>query len=939
MGNDKWIMSYSIRMKVDRIFKWIRLLSCTMLMLWTIQTQAQNISLSGQVTDSVGVVLPSATVVTLNAADSLLIGFSFTDDDGYFKIKDHAPGDYILQLTYIGYQQFSQEITIENRDTDLGVIQLAKDANMIEDVVIKGEHTPIIIKKDTIEYNAAAFQTQPNDVVEDLLRKLPGVEIEDDGTIIAQGEEVKEVLVDGKEFFGKDPQMATKNIPADAIEKVQIFDKMSDRAEFTGIDDGEREKAINLEIKEGSKKGFFGTLSAGLGTDQRYEAGFNINRFTHSAQVSILGNFNNINKKRFNSSNYDSRMGRMGSGGRNTNTPSSGNGIVMTNAGGINVNYIPNGNTKIAANYFINDIETIIERSIRRDNFFDRGNFITTDKIDQLGSNLNHNLEVDIEQTIDTSQVINVRGSFRANNSLLDANNLSELLSADSILENTNSRINEAEGDDLSWSGILRYRKNLGSLGNSIFSTQLMYNSSADDLLGTLDSESTFDITPSGAVTMALLQERLESSNQKDISSITSYAYPLNDMHMIEATYQYKNYNTDNVQEVFDIQEEPALLEDLSSFYNRNYYYHRPGLGYHIDTEDTKFYANVDLQQSRLKGSVNAPDPTINRTFWNVLPKFNIRHSLSSSSYLSLNYSTSVKEPSISQLQPVADNTDPLRIYIGNLDLVPEYRHQVRFSFRKFDRFNFKSFFAYVTSNYTRNDIITQTFIDDAFVQTSQPINAAYNFSTTAGLSYGTPLSFLKSRLSTTLNSTFTRGYVSVNQSQNIVNRYINRLRISIENKNKDKIDISLGGQISYTSNSFESAGRNDQNFINQNYFSRLTLNLTNNIAIGSDVDYRVITQDDDIDITNKPFINAYLSYTFLKEDRGELKASVYDILNRNLGEDRVSGLNYVEYRNVASIGRYFMLQFTYALRTMGGRKESNNEGGNRRPRKMDGMR
>ncbi|MDH3243561.1 MAG: TonB-dependent receptor, partial [Saprospiraceae bacterium] len=231
----------------------------------------RNVSIGGQVLDSLECPMISATVVLLQAADSVISSFSITDAQGQFEMKRVNPGDYVLQISYVGYQSYSDSLLVDGEieKIDIGAINMKTLTSALDEVVVNADRIPMMIKKDTIVYNADAFKTQPNDRVEDLLRKLPGMEVEADGTIKAQGEEVRQVLVDGKEFFGRDPQIATKNLPAAAVQNVEVFDKKSEMAEFTGIDDGQEEKAINLELKEEHKKGVFGSLSAGYGTEDR----------------------------------------------------------------------------------------------------------------------------------------------------------------------------------------------------------------------------------------------------------------------------------------------------------------------------------------------------------------------------------------------------------------------------------------------------------------------------------------------------------------------------------------------------------------------------------------------------------------------------------------------------------------------------------------------
>ncbi|MCB0841938.1 MAG: carboxypeptidase-like regulatory domain-containing protein, partial [Bacteroidetes bacterium] len=279
---------------------------------------AQNggLMIEGFVVDTAAQPLMGTTAVILNAKDSILVSFSLSEKTGRFFFKRIAPGDYILQLTYIGYQQINKPITVKEDNQNLGIFVMEPADLSLGEVTIEGERTPILIKGDTIEYNADAFKTQPNSAVEDLLKKLPGVEIERDGTIKAQGETVKKVLVDGKEFFGDDPKIASKNLPANVVDKVQVFDKKSEIAEFTGIDDGERDKTINLELKDGKKKGIFGTVTGGYGPpypqsgiENRYLGKANVHKFSKKYQVSALGMLNNTNEQAFSINDYINFMG------------------------------------------------------------------------------------------------------------------------------------------------------------------------------------------------------------------------------------------------------------------------------------------------------------------------------------------------------------------------------------------------------------------------------------------------------------------------------------------------------------------------------------------------------------------------------------------------------------------------------------------------------
>jgi hypothetical protein len=277
---------------------------------------AQKISIKGQVLDGDDNPLPSATVILLNPADSSLVNFGASKADGSFELKNVNRGEYMLRVTFVGHKTFSYRVSpaADQAVVDIGIAKMEEAKTELDEVVVQAEKAPVVIKGDTIEFNATSFKTNQNDNVEELLKKLPGVEVENDGTIKAQGEEVKKVTVDGREFFGRDPKLATRNLPADAVEKVQVFDKKSDQAEFTGIDDGQREKTINLELKEEKRNGVFGSLMGGYGTDNRYTGKASLNRFKKGQQLSFIGQGNNINEQGFSIGDYLNYSGGINSG-------------------------------------------------------------------------------------------------------------------------------------------------------------------------------------------------------------------------------------------------------------------------------------------------------------------------------------------------------------------------------------------------------------------------------------------------------------------------------------------------------------------------------------------------------------------------------------------------------------------------------------------------
>lgn len=290
--------------------------------------QTGEFDVTGVVTDSAGNNLQQAMVVALTREDSVLTTWATTDNSGAFLLRRLPPGEYILQVTHIGHQPFRRDISVLQADVDAGTVTMAVLAHELEAIVVSAAHVPFVNRRDTLDYNVLAFPTRPNATVEELLERLPGIEVEEDGTIKAQGEDVQNVLVDGREFFGSDPTIATRNLPAEAVERVQVYDKESDMAEFTGIADGQEERTINLQLREGARHGYFGTVAGAIGADggthglidspeqaeARYDGRFNINRFSPATQLAAIANVNNVNQTRFSWGNNQNFSG--GGGGR-----------------------------------------------------------------------------------------------------------------------------------------------------------------------------------------------------------------------------------------------------------------------------------------------------------------------------------------------------------------------------------------------------------------------------------------------------------------------------------------------------------------------------------------------------------------------------------------------------------------------------------------------
>ncbi len=893
---------------------------------------AQSFDLSGVIQDATSTeTLPNATVVVLNATDSVYVNFALSNNDGEFKIQDIESGNYLLQITYLGYKQLTKAIEL-TEDLDAGVLLLAPTLNQLDDVIIEGERVPVIVKNDTLVYNADAFKTQPNDVVEDLLRKMPGIEVESDGTIIAQGEEVQQILVDGKEFFGKDPKIATKNLPAKAIDKVEVFDKKSEMAEFSGIDDGERQKTMNLELKEDHKQGYFGTVEAGYGTDERYNGRLSLNRFSPKLQMSSIGNLNNVNDQGFSVGEYMNFMSSLGGFGGGSNRIRLGqgdvpisqglsNGFVNTAAGGLNMNYEFAEKTDLNVSYFVNSIENTIDRTTDRETFIRRDDvFYSKDTSNQSSSNLNNKLSLKFDHEIDSSQNFTISSNLSFNRADLESLNLSELRSNANILENTGDRAYQSDIDNYDVSGSLTYKKKFGSVKKRIFTFNTSLNNAENDFLGKLISENIFLPEDSGKKTIEnLLQRQVQNDRDKSYQFRSSFVEPLGNNRYLEFNYRIQDYNTVLDRDVFDIIDQLQFGNtDLSNNYVRDYIYNRFGLGYHLNTEKTSLTLEANYQISNLDGELQDAQNNIRFNNKSFLPRVTYRYEFMRGHHINMRYNTNVREPSLDQLQPITDNTDPLNIYQGNPGLQPEYRHTFRTNYIKWDQFSFRSIFGFFTATYTKNKITNETIVDEQFRQISRPINIDSDLSTRTSLSYSSPLRSIGAKMRLSLSNRYQKSIVFINTRKNNVNRITNGVGITLENRSKDIIDFTIGTKWNFTNNLYSESDDRNQNYKDQNYFTDIIFTPNEKWSLETNFDFNIYSGQDFANEQYVPIWKASTSIFVMEGNRGEFKLSVFDILNQNLGISRTSSLNYIEEERIQSLGRYYMLSFIYNIKGLG---------------------
>ena len=893
------------------------------LLLLGISTSAlsQRVAIQGKLLDENNEGLVGATVTLQNQSDSVMVAFSVTDSEGNFSMEKAPKGDYVLVGSFIGYEPLTQQLSITDQTPEPYVLQPKKMSpkdQLLSEVVVGSERIPITLKQDTIEYDAQAFKTNPNASVEELLKRLPGMEVQRDGTIKAQGEKVQKVLVDGKEFFGNDPKMATKNLPADAIDKVQVFDKKSEFAEFAGIDDGNEQKTINLALKEDKKDGTFGKITGAYGTDNRFQAKANINRFNAQSQLSYIGNYNNINQPGFTIGDYLSFAG--GGGSFSLEVPngisvgnSGQNGVITSTATGINFNRDFSKKLELRSNYIFSSSVGDVQRQVNRTNFLEDGSqYSSKSTSNQDNRNFNHNLSTRLKYELDPSQDI----TLKTNIGLIDRRYLVEndnsTYRGESI-QNQTIGSSESTGDDYSIDLTGSYRKKFKKAGRTI-------SGSLETTFGNTNNRSDISAIsdvfyPDSTIRTTLIQDQTSDNNVLNYSGQLSYTEPLSTYDYLDFQVERRNFNNDVISDYYDlINNDRVYNAALSRSYTKDYVYEVYSAGYNFNKKKLSLAAGVNYQTSELTGEITSESVTVQQEFNRFLPNARAGYEFGKGKDIKFSYRTNLKEPSLQQLQPTVNNNDPLRIYQGNPNLNPEYAHEASLNFIWFDQFSFTNFFAYVQGIYTNNKIVTASSIDDNLVQYSQPINTDYDLLLTGSWNFGRPIKPLKIKYNIRHQITYNEGFVYLNNVENIANRWDHSMTFKVENRSKDHFDLVVGSKVQLNTSSYSESELFDQGFTNYDHFVDLSVNLGKKWIIKSSLDRLTYSSEDFSTQPNRTLWSAELSRFILKGDRGELKLVAFDLLNQNIGVDQSSAANYIQEERVNSLGRYFLMSFTYSL-------------------------
>jgi hypothetical protein len=905
----------------------------------------QNTKIKGVVIDSSSVPMVSATVVLIQPLDSAMVSYALTNEKGGFIMTNIPNGTYHLQITYIGYGNFRQLIEVDGSapEQDLGIIFLSSKNSLLDEVIVKAEHVPIAFNGDTLEYNAAAFRTQANAPVEDLLKKLPGVTVNRDGSIRAQGEDVDNVLVDGKSFFGDDATIATKNLPADIVDKVQVFDKASDLSTFSGIDDGNDEKTINLSLKEDKKNGYFGSLEGGIGQDDpanefdatRYRGKGNLHRFDNKLQLSALAMANNNNDRGFSFNDYINFMGGMGNflrGGSaglsfdqsqmgiplgHNNTP----GITDTYAGGINFNYNPSEKFDWQSSYFINQIDNHVLGRSSSQNLDGVQSFLKRDSSDRNNHNLNHRLNSALKYELDSSFQLTWNNRLSYNSGRIDDKSNSRSFEPGAISETSSKTHYDDKGFQFNWNTNLSLRKRLNKPGRMV-SGNMDYSHRIDDLDAHIENDVSIVGKDHTEYTEMVLQDQTSAEDAQIYSLGLNYTEPIGKRTFLNFGVNRNNDNSERQRRYFDIDPNNptsrVFNDQLSNQYSAIYNNNRLTTGLRYVGKSLNLSVGLDYQQAELDGQNISESNALDRQFDRFLPRFRLDYETGRNRNFELNYFSRMVAPRLEQLQPLLNNSNPVYVFQGNPSLEPEYMHLVDLNYMLFDEFSFTNLFVNLRGRYTENKIVNQTSLDSTFRQLVVPDNTDNSLGANLYFNFETPLKFIKSKVALDAYIDYERGLFSVNGIENTTDRWTQNVTLTLENRKKEIVDIAIGASLGTSQVNYSESSSFDQSYFDQRYFTDFTINLPNHWIVSSQMDYTHYS-DEIFGSSDELYLwSAKISKSFMENQRATLTLSAFDILNQNRGIERNNSLNYVQESRSNVLGRYVMLSFTYKVSQFG---------------------
>lgn len=875
--------------------------------------------------------IEQATVRLLNVKDSAMVRGVVSARNGSFNLKNVKKGSYLLHVTFIGYDPLYQPLQITGKKNPVNVGKLALSDGAIElgEAVVIGKAPEVTVRNDTVEYNADSYKVTEGSVLEDLLKKMPGVEVDSEGKITVNGKEVKKVMVDGKEFFSDDPKVASKNLPAKMIDKLQVLDKKSDMAQMTGFDDGEEETVINLTVKPGMKQGWFGNAYGGYGSKDRYEGNAMVNRFVNNDQITFMGGANNTNNMGF-SDLASTMFSGMGGGGGRRGGFGAGSGITSSGNAGLNFSKEFNPTITFGGNTRYSHSDNDARSKSDRQNILP-GDSSSYDNSEAMSHTKSDNFGVDfrLEWKPDTMTQLIFRPSFSFSHSMND--NLSDATTLDNERDtvNTNKSSNYSESNGYNLNASIDFSRKLNNKGR-VFSATLSGGNS-DSYSDGMNRSDIVYFNQTDALKNSIIDQRSRYDNKGfNYRAYVSWVEPIGHNNFIQATYSISQRKQEALKNVYN-QDADGIYNVLDSAYSQsyrnNFISQRASLSFKSQRAKFNYTIGLNLDPSYSSSENFVGDTTlskITRKVINLSPMAQFNYMFDKRTNLRIMYNGRTSQPSMTQLQPVADISDPTNITIGNPDLNPRYTNNVFIRFQQFTPEKQRAFMIMANGSYIINDIVSYTsYNQETGVKTTTYKNVNGNYSGNVRMMLNTPLKNKKFSINSMTMASFANSNGYINEEKNTNRNLILSERGGIDFRSS-YLDLGVNGNIRYNATSNSLQKENNQNTFNYGAGGYTTIYLPLNFKIESDVNWSTNSGYGDGFKQNEVLWNASASKSFLKNNQGTLRFKIYDILQQRSNISRSVTASYIQDSEYNTLGSYFMVHFIYRFSVFKGGASTN---------------
>lgn len=849
-----------------------------------------------------------ASVSILNQADSAYIQGMETNDKGKFRLPV-KPGKYILEVSFIGYKTFSQNFNTSTlqKDYSFGEILLEVNSVLLDETVIEAKVPDIVVKGDTIEYNANSYSSQESDMLQDIIKNIPGIEVDENNNITANGKPVKKILVDGKEFFGNDIPMALANLPANMIKKLQLYKEESETAKVTGFKDKDPEQVLNLVVKEELKQSIFGEVRAGYGSDDKYSHKGLINYMRNENQISVVGNMNNVRG--------DDVMYFGDGGGIDKNKRIGANGFFQSSE-----------KLKIGGNVSYSDNETLIESLSNTQTFLSAGDRISKQNSSSTNGRRNTNFGVNLEWKPDSLTRVFARSSAGFNNSenMNTSSNISYVAQKDTT---TGESFNISRGDGFNISNYVAIGRKLNDKGRTV---SLSFNQSSrkDNSAGTNYSHTIY----TGDTQDKIIDQRNKTDNRTNSYGINlSYVEPLGKGQQLQFSYSFMTNSSKRIRDVRR-KDDMGQYTIVDSAYARNtenrYTNQNISLNYHLSKKKYDLYIGFSLDPSYSYSKVTLGDSIIDDPKQNVInysPTVNFTYKPNDNTSLDINYSGNTSHPSINQLSADTVIVSALSKYYGNPDLKPSFNNNLYISYNKSDYEKNRFFMVHGSFGYSFNNIANYSTIDDLGNTINTYRNVSGNMNAGINATYNSP--FRNKKFTFTINSYagYSKNIGYTNGDKAITNNINLNQNLTLKFKSS-KFETNLRAGISFNTakNNLTSVEDRNNTTYNLNYFA--LVKLPYDFSVSSTLKYSYNTGYED-DFKNSELLwNASISKDFLKKKKGTLRLQLYDILNDRNNINRYVSGNYMSDTRTNAVSQYFMVSFSYKFNITRGKKSKEAE-------------